>query len=201
LFEDELGHKGIDRAALVDRNVIDSSDYRRKFDNATDNPKVNKILYDSAKELLYDRSGSKYESMFFIDGNTGEIITKFVSMGRTPELSGKDHELKVEYPDSVLRRLRGHTNAVVIHNHPNSTAPSAGDFNSAFSHGYALGFVATHDGRLFKYASRQEISVYMYETYWKDNVNQHMDEVEAQKKAIDKLAQNSNITFEEVYRK
>jgi hypothetical protein len=47
---------------------------------------------------------------------------------------------------------------IIIHNHPNSTAPSAGDFNSAFSHGYTLGFVAAHDGRLFKYASQQEIN-------------------------------------------
>ncbi|MDR0903006.1 MAG: hypothetical protein LBM59_00020 [Ruminococcus sp.] len=200
MLEDELGHRGVDKAALIDRAVIDSNDYRRKFDNATDNPKLNKALYDVAKILLYDRSGSLYESMYWLDGITGEIITKFVSMGRIPKLTGKDHELKVEYSDGLLKKLRGHTNVTVIHNHPNSTAPSAGDFNSACIHNYTMGFVAAHDGRLFKYASNELINSNIYEKYWREYVEDYFEEVEAQKLAIDKIAQNSDITFEEVYR-
>jgi hypothetical protein len=196
--EDEYSHKGIDRAAQIDKKLIESNSYRRKFDMATDNPQVNKTLYDSAKALLYDRSGTRYESMRWIDGDSGDIITEFDSMGRLPELTGKDHELKVSYGDSVLHKLKGHNNIVVIHNHPNSTAPSAGDFNSAFLHGYSLGFVVTHNGRVFKYTSNESISDILYAKYWQRYVDQHYDDVEAQKKAIFDISRNFNITFEEV---
>ncbi|MDR0946212.1 MAG: hypothetical protein LBM87_00495 [Ruminococcus sp.] len=196
--EDEYSHKGIDRAALIDKSVIESSDYKRKFDNATENPQVNKTLYTSAKEMLYDRSGTHYESMRWIDGETGEIIAKFDNMGRIDALSGKDHELKVEYGANTLHKLKGHNNIIVIHNHPNSSAPSAGDFNSAFVRGYALGFVATHDGRLFKYSSAELISEILYTKYWQRNIARHYDEVDAQIIAIKELSRNLKITFKEV---
>jgi proteasome lid subunit RPN8/RPN11 len=196
--EDELSHKGVDRAVQINRTIIDSNDYRRKFDNATDNPKLNKTLYECAKEILYDRSGTHYESMYWIDGGTGEIITSFDIMGKIPALTGKEHELVVEYTDRVLHKLKGHNNVVVIHNHPNSTAPSAGDLNSANDHGYSLGFVAAHDGRLFKYSSNQEINVTMYDLYWTELCNDGFDETIAQIKAIEKIARNADIFVTEV---
>jgi hypothetical protein len=198
LREDELSHKGIDKATQINKAMIDSNEYRRKFDNATENPKINKILYDCAKEILYNRSGTRYESMRWINGDTGEIIAKFDSMGNTPDLSGAEHELKVEYGESVLHKLSGHNNVITIHNHPNSTAPSAGDFNSAYKHGYNTGFVVTHDGRVFKYSSNEAISDIIYEKYWQNFIDEHYDEVNAQKMAIDKIAQNAKIIFKEI---
>jgi hypothetical protein len=52
MSEDEYGHKGIDRTVQVDKTIIESNDFRRKFDNATDNRVVNKTLYTSAKEIF-----------------------------------------------------------------------------------------------------------------------------------------------------
>jgi hypothetical protein len=196
--EDEYSHKGVHRDTLIDKKYIESSVYRRKFDNATNNTKLGKLLYDLAKEMLYARSGTRYESMCFIDGETTEIITKFDSMGKLPELTGADHELKVEYGDSVLHKLRGHNNIVTIHNHPNSTAPSAGDFNSAFKHGYTTCFVVTHNGRVFRYSSHEEISDSIYLTYWDEFVSQGYSNIEAQIKAIQSMANVSKIKIMEV---
>jgi hypothetical protein len=128
--EDESSHKGVDRTTQIDKSVIDSNDYRRKFDNATDNPVINKTLYDSAKEILENRSGTRYETMHWIDGDTGKIIIKYDSMGKDKKFSGEKYEFKVDYGKSILSKLAGHNNIIVIHNHPNSTAPSAGDFNN-----------------------------------------------------------------------
>ncbi|MDR0986953.1 MAG: hypothetical protein LBL98_04580 [Ruminococcus sp.] len=200
LLEDELSHKGIDKAVQINKVIINSNEYRRKFDNATDNPKVNKTLYECAKEILYDRSGSTYESMWWIDGETGEVIAKFNSMGKIPALTGKEHELKVTYGGNILRKLKGYNNIIVIHNHPNSSAPSVGDFNSAYLRGYSMGFVATHDGRLFRYSSHQKISDYMYDFVWKKYISRGYAELEAQIMAIEQFARDSEITFEEVLR-
>jgi hypothetical protein len=200
LFEDEFSHKGIDKAAQINKAMIDSNEYRRKFDNATDNPKANKTLYDCAKEILYDRSGTRFESMRWIDGDTGEIIAKFDQMGKSPELSGEKNELKVSYNDSVLHKLAGHNNVIVLHNHPNSTAPSAGDFNAAYLYGYRTGFVAAHNGRLFKYSSNEMINENIYLKYWEHYAGIYFDELKAQEKAIEKISRNSNITFKEVFK-
>jgi hypothetical protein len=94
VLEDEYGHKGIDKETLIDRVVIEGNDYRRKFDNCTANKEVNKALFDSAKEILTARSGTRYESMRWIDGNTGKIVAAFDSMGVLPRLTGKNHEYK-----------------------------------------------------------------------------------------------------------
>jgi hypothetical protein len=196
--EDELSHKGIHRETQIDKTVIESNEYRRKFDNATDNAAVNKTLYNTAKAILNARSGSRYESMRWIDGDTGGIIAHFDKMGNVLELTGEEHELKVEYPDSLLHRISGHNNIIVIHNHPNSSAPSVGDFNSMFTHKYKVGFVVAHNGRVFKYSSQEEINSVIYYKYWQRYIGQHYEEVEAQIIAIKDLSRNINITFEEV---
>lgn len=198
--EDEYSHKGIDRATQIDKAVIESSDYRRLFDNATDNPILNKTLYNCAKEILFDRSGTRYESMRWIDGETGKVLLKFDSMGKRNNLIGKQYELKVLYNESLLQKFIGHNNIVVIHNHPNSTAPSAGDFNSAFKHNYKFGFIAAHNGRVYKYRSNEEIDVDLYDAYWQDCVRNGFDEINAQLVTISKFSENSNIFFTEVLR-
>jgi hypothetical protein len=200
VFEDESGHKGIDRAAQINKKIINGNDYRRIYDNATDNPKLNKLLYDTAKIFLEDRSGTRYESMCWIDGDTAKIIEKFEMMGRIPELTGETHELKVEYSSAVLHKLHGYNNIIVLHNHPNSTAPSAADFNSAYDHDYNVGFVATHDGRLFRYTSNEVMSELVYNTYWNRFVSNGLDSISAQIRAIEKISENTNVTFEEVLR-
>jgi hypothetical protein len=198
--EDEYSHKGIERTAQIDKTIIESNDFRRKFDNATNNHTVNKTLYLSAKEMLYDRSGTMYETMYWIDGDTGSVITKFDKMGRNKDLTGKNHELKVEYGRNILNKLRGYNNIITIHNHPNSSAPSAGDFNSANKHGYRSGFVVTHNGRLFKYSSERVITDNLYQVYWLEFVEAGYGEIEAQIKAIEKISDTGDINFTEVIR-
>jgi hypothetical protein len=197
--ENEFSHKGIDRAVLINRAIIDSNEYRRKFDNATDNPIVNKTLYTSSKEILYDRSGTYYESMRWIDGETGKIIAAADYMGKSARLTGAKFEQRILYNDMKLKRqLAGHINIVTLHNHPNSTAPSVSDLNSVVKRGYAVGFTVSHDGRLYKYKATTETNSIVYDMIVSEYLDDKYDINTAQMLAYAKLSQNGNIYVEEI---
>jgi hypothetical protein len=136
--------------------------------------------------------------MYWINGNTGDIITGFDSMGKTEDLTGEEHKFKVEYGKNVLRELIGYKNIITIHNHPNSTAPSAGDYNSAYKNGYTMGFTVSHDGRVFKYTSRELISETVYNAYWNRFVCDGYNYIDAQLLAIKRMSENAKISIAEV---
>ena len=56
------------------KQLIESGEYKRKFDNATDNPNVNKSLYICAKNALKHRSGTELEDMYWLDSESGGVI-------------------------------------------------------------------------------------------------------------------------------
>lgn len=70
----EYQRYGRNKTTLVNKTYIESGEYRRKFDNATDNPAVNKMLYDKSKEALKHRSGTVFEDMYWIDSESGKLL-------------------------------------------------------------------------------------------------------------------------------
>ena len=52
---------GRNKETIVNKTYLESGEYRRKFDNATDTANVNKSLYDCSKTALKHRSGTAYE--------------------------------------------------------------------------------------------------------------------------------------------
>jgi proteasome lid subunit RPN8/RPN11 len=199
--EDEYSHKGLDRKTQVNRAYIESNEFKRKFDNATDNPTVNKVLYDSAKEMLYDRSGTRYESMRWIDGDSGKIIAKAEYMGKQDKYKGEAYEERVLYDDNKLKRqLSGHNKIITIHNHPNSTTPSTSDLNSTAKRGYSVGFVVTHDGRLYKYTAEEEINHKVFDMTMTKYINDGYNVNEAQILAYENISNNTKINVKEVLR-
>ena len=65
---------GRNKSTLVNKTYVDSGEYKRKYDSATDNKEVNKSLYDCAKKALKHRSGTAFEDMYWIDGETGRVM-------------------------------------------------------------------------------------------------------------------------------
>jgi len=65
---------GRNKDTLVNKSYIESGEYKRKFDNATDNPNVNKSLYICAKNALKHRSGTELEDMYWLDNESGDVI-------------------------------------------------------------------------------------------------------------------------------
>ena len=185
----EYQRYGRNKETLVNKTYIDSGEYRRKFDNATENASVNKTLYDSAKAALKHRSGTLYEDMYWIDGNSGKVV-----------FSVTDSTLEEGIPntDSIKRHVKPSGNIITLHSHPGSMPPSASDLNSNFFNNYKMGFVACHNGVVFGYTSNEEISETLYTMYINKFLNDGFDDFTAQMKALQVLSQNYKIKIWEV---
>ena len=184
---------GRNKSTLVNKTYIDGGEYRRKFDKATDNSAVNKALYDSAKKALKHRSGTELEDMYWLDSESGEILLA---------VTDSTDESSIKYTDSIKKKIKQALNnskkIVAMHTHPKSMPPSIDDFNSCFSHGYIEGFVACHDGKIFRYSSGERVSSSLYELYIQNFLDDGMSEYDAQIKALEKIKVNYDINFEEV---
>ena len=58
LLSKEEQRYGRNKETLVNHTYIESGEYRRKFDNISDNAELNKLLYQLAKKMLTHRSGT-----------------------------------------------------------------------------------------------------------------------------------------------
>lgn len=189
----EYQRYGRNKNTVVNKTYINSGEYRRKFDKITHNDDINRILYSKAKEMLFHRSGTLYEDMYWIDGDTGEIVAKALDEKVTEE---------VNYTKSIFNAINGKTNLITMHTHPNSMPPSIADFNSCFEHNYSTCIVICHDGTIYNYISNQKVPDKLYEIYIKKfgnngDINTETERI-AQFMALKQIRRNYNISFWEV---
>ncbi len=137
----EFQRYGRNKDTLVNKTYIESGEYRRKFDNITDDPRVNKALYNAAKEALKHKSGTELEDMYWFDANTGEIVAKEIN-NTTPRI--------VTYSNATTQIVKasGKKTLIALHTHPSSMPPSAEDFNACFSGDYKFGIIVCHNGKV-----------------------------------------------------
>lgn len=185
----EYQRYGRNKSTLVNKTYIKSGEYRRKFDNATNNPAVNKALYNAAKAALNNRSGTELEDMYWFDGKTGQIISK--------EINAVDPRI-VTYSDKTKSAIRSNDNIIALHTHPSSMPPSIDDFNACYNNGYKCGFIACHNGKVFGYSSEQFINPKLYELSVGDYFDSGLSEFEAQMRTLNDLKRNHKIDFWEV---
>lgn len=102
----EYQRYGRNKNTVVNKTYINSGEYRRKFDKITHNDDINRILYLKAKEMLFHRSGTLLEDMYWIDGDTGEIVAK--------ALDEKEEE-KIDYAASILKAIQDKCNLITMH--------------------------------------------------------------------------------------
>lgn len=62
-LEIEEQRAGRNKAAAIDRSYIGSGEYRRKFNAISDNPDLQRLMYQAAKEMLAHRSGILYKEV------------------------------------------------------------------------------------------------------------------------------------------
>lgn len=180
---------GRNKTTLVNKSYIESGEYRRKYDNATDNQEVNKTLYDCAKAALKHRSGTVFEDMYWIDSETGKVVLSVID---------STDERAIIYTDKIKNTIKNNKNIITLHTHPSSMPPSISDLNSCCKNKYKIGFIACHDGRVFAYTSKQEISENLYNIYIGDFICNGNDELNAQLLALNELKKNHEIDVWEV---
>lgn len=64
--------KYIYKDTVIHKKIIESPDYRRKFNQISDSDRVNRIAWQRSKEMLTHRSGTRYEDIAFVDYMTGK---------------------------------------------------------------------------------------------------------------------------------
>ena len=156
LAELENKRKKIDEAT-VDFKIIESGNYRRKFDDITDNKDINRFIYQSAKEILNRKSGTLQEELHMI--KDGKIIYKKID---SPGKQG------IKY-DSPMKKLikENKDELITVHNHPKSGLPSFGDLYSQTVNKYKLGIIVCHNGEIYAYEggiALDYISLNLYES-------------------------------------
>lgn len=184
----EIQRYGRNKETLIDRTYIESGEYRKKFDRVTDNSELNRILYAKAKEILFHRSGTLFEDMYWLDSRTGSVVA-----------SARDEkaEQQVVYSDKLLNKVNN-KNLITIHNHPGSMPPSVEDFNSALTHGYSPGVVVCHDGTVYTYSSEQRIPEFLEDVYMNEFLGEGNSEKEAQFKVLKIIERSYEIEIKEV---
>lgn len=185
----EYQRYGRNKETVINNAYIESGEYRNKFNHITDNDDVNRLVYLKAKEMLKHRSGTEFEDMYWIDEVTGKVVVSAID---------EKIEKTVAYTEKIKKAIEGKNNLITIHTHPGSMPPSIADFNSAYRHNYKISLVVCHDGKVFRYESNKEVREEIYTTYIRSYRKQGYDEYEAQIKALKKIAQNGDISFEEV---
>lgn len=185
----EYQRYGRNKETLVNNTYIESGEYRNKFDKISDNKNVSRVLYAKAKEMLQHRSGTMYEDMYWIDGDTGEIIASALD---------EKEPSAVAYTDKIKKKITGKKNLITMHTHPSSMPPSVADFNSNLEHGYATSLVICHDGTVYTYTSKQKVESGLYILYINRYIKEGYTDKVAQLMALEKLKENYEIDFWEV---
>lgn len=129
--------------SVVDKQIIDSSDYRKMFDKLGENSKTTRSIFQQVKAILNHRSGSNFEDLSFIDSVTGKFLTR-------TDYSVKKQCVPSKSMMAMVKKAKPNT-VIAIHNHPNSSVPSLDDINSAWKKKYKYGIIACHNGNIFKY--------------------------------------------------
>lgn len=135
--------KYINRSTVVDKQIIDSPNYRKTINKLGENQKVSRSIFQRIKEMLSHRSGGNFEDLSFIDSKTGKHITRTdynVDSKCIPSKRMMDMVLSAK-PNTII----------AVHNHPSSTVPSLSDINTALNKRYKYGVITCHNGDIYKY--------------------------------------------------
>lgn len=188
-IESEEQRSGRNKETTINKSYIESCEYRRKFDKITDDKKLNRLLYNCAKEMLYHRSGTLLEDMYWIDPKECKIIANEIN---------QTQQGKVLYSRSTKKIIKNNANLITIHSHPHSFPPSVEDFNSNNAHKYSIGIICCHNGRVYIYSSQAYIVPLYYKRKVEHFLKKGYNECEAQEKAIELLANLYDIKCKEV---
>lgn len=125
----------------VDRHLVNSKEYRDKFEKLPISKNARQSAYYESKAILEHRDGSYFEDVAVIDSRTGKFIVK----NNTYEVPFKSAMKKDEYA-----KVTNHNGGVIIiHNHAEGTRLSGTDILTAFSTKNAeMSIAIGHNGEL-----------------------------------------------------
>jgi hypothetical protein len=187
--EIEEQRNGRNKETTINHKYIGGGEYRKKFDSITENTQLRRLLYQLSKDMLFHRTGTVLEDMYWVDLDSMRVVAKEVN-----SLIPK----KIVYSDATQKIIKAHDNLLTIHTHPDSFPPSIDDLNSNYDHSYVVGIVICHDGRIYMYSANERIHEDYYKLVVERFIKSGYNEDEAQVAALLKIQQNFDINFKEV---
>ena len=134
----------------INRNVIESNEYKRKFSGITGNSVVDESIYKYAKAGLIHRDGTNREDLYILSASKGTVLGKNVT---------SDEAFGVKPNESIRSAVINNQGDLIgLHTHPDSTPPTGSDFETAFKRGYHLGIVACSNGSVYTYGCANQFA-------------------------------------------
>ena len=130
-------------SAKIDLGVIDSPEWKAKFDGLTGNPKADAEIRRKARAALVHRSGTACEDLHLVSISDGET--------KASATSGKGW-LTVTPTKEIVDAVKKHPGELfAVHNHPSNIPPTGSDFSTSEARRYVGGVVALHNGDVYYY--------------------------------------------------
>lgn len=152
--EQEESNKGKNRNFRIDSEFINSNDYDKKFAQIDTDKNIQRILKQSAREILYHRDGQEFEDLYFIDSENGNILKSifYEEKRKAKTTKAMTKMVKKAKPNTII----------VIHNHAGSLPPSEMDIIACSQRKHKYGIIPCHDGTIWKYETSDNISLIKY---------------------------------------
>lgn len=127
---------------------IKKASWGRRFSEAVPSKKVRRQVVRYARKAVLDNSGTHYESMYLIDGETG---AKIAAIDKPGEKIERGIHYTEEFKKKMEEAVQAGRKVIAIHNHPEGYPPSGDDFRKAFDNGYSQGFAIGANGQIYAY--------------------------------------------------
>lgn len=155
--QDENYEKGISNKRVpkedeyrIDKKIIETNEYKRKFSGITGNSIVDENIYKYAKAGLMHRDGTDREDLYIISASKGVVLGKNVT---------SDEAFGVKPNESIRNAVINNQGDLIgLHTHPDGTPPTGSDFETAFKRGYHLGIVACSNGSVYTYGCANQFA-------------------------------------------
>ena len=176
----------------VDLKYINSKEYRDKFDNITDDPELNDLICQKARDILDHRNGTLKEDMYLIDKESKKVVGV---QTHSTDTQG------IKYNKSLESAIKNHApySLVSVHNHPQSTPPSGSDIYSNPYHKYDLGIIACHDGTVYAYKTRKNnFSARLFDATVDKYKKLNYNEMEAYELALNQFTEDYGLIWKRI---
>lgn len=148
--EEESSNKGLFRNLRINRSIINSNAYDKKFEKIDSDKKITRKIKSSARDMLRHRDGTFFEDLAFINSETGEVMVS----------DNYEVEQKAKVTKSMKSMIKSTKpqSIIAVHNHPESSPPSYSDIYACEVRKYKYGIVVSHNGDIWKYEVGKDFS-------------------------------------------
>lgn len=182
--------KGDQNDYSVNRKLVNSKVYHDKFEKLLSRKVVNESIYQEAMKMLEHRDGTDYEDLIGFDLSNGKVVV-------SNTLSTKHGKTGLTFEQYELLKSTG--NAVLLHNHPNSSRPSFADIKALFKNDFVnASIIVGHNGSVHMISNpNRSVDI---DKVWEEGYNYYLKKYQnksiAEHKVLDLLYRSEIFIYE-----